>query len=118
MAEELDIIGRKFFKKVHHVRNIRPDLDTRAHHLGDLAQVEVLRDGFFQPGLCQRIEGFGIHRLEILSIHPAELCVVKDRGRTSHAVVIKLVNELLQGENLAVTVGGPAEKGDKVDHGL
>ena len=104
MAIELCVIFRKFLKEGNHVRNIGPDFDSGADHLGNLAKVKVFGNGLFEPGLCLRIEDIGVHGLEILSVHPAELCVVKDGRRTSHAVVVKLLDQLFQGEDLAVAV--------------
>ena len=81
-------------------------------------KIIIFRYDLFDIRKRHIIESIRIHSLEVFTVHPLELCIVKYRRALAHLRIIKLPDELIKAHYLNVIFGRPSEKRNKIDYSL
>ena len=98
-------------------------LGDLAQHLGALLEkggdgrgvVAFVLHALADPGLRRLGKGLGGHGADVFGVEVAQLFDVKDGGGLGDAGQVKDLLELVQGEDLLLAPGAPAQQGDVVD---
>ena len=67
---------------------------------------------------CHLIELVKIHLLQILTIHPAKFCHIKNSRGLAHMMIIKFLHQFIQCKEFIVVLRTPSEKCHKVNNRL
>ena len=98
------IVFRKGLKEIHMVRNVGEHFNPCLDHGSYLPEIQIPADSCLQIWLSHPVEGIKIHCLHIFAVHPLKLCHIKHSRGFAHAVVIKFLYHLLQGEYFPIVL--------------
>ena len=115
MCVHFNIIIRKCLEEIYHIRNVTQGLDTGLYEVRNCLLVTIACNDLLNVRKSKAVVLFGLHGLQVLTVHPAELDHVKHCGRLADLGIIELVDKLLQTHDLAVVCGTPAQECNEID---
>ena len=105
----------------HPVRQLAPHLDLFLHNReggSEVGVVELVRQDvvFLQDGDSHRLERVQLQRAEVLAVDPEKLVRIEPRVGAIDLRQVELGDDLLDGDDLAIVLGRPAEQAEVVPH--